>query len=185
MHPTDLDLDIYAQEQDETEKSPRNEELGRLYYSLQYIAQRKTLVVMIKRVENLRTSVASPCPYVKLGFVAEHKVTDKRKRSHTKTRKGSSPVFDEVFEIDILPDKWKLKTLRFTICDFDRFSRQNIIGYVMVPLANQFNQIEGEGGTGEICSELLPTVSSALCFLCICVAYSNYMRNVNVFFISL
>ena len=41
------------------------------------------------------------------------------------------------------------RTLEFTVCEFDRFSRQQVIGHVRYPLRD-VNDLNSVQGTGEI-----------------------------------
>uniref|UniRef100_A0A915MAZ2 C2 domain-containing protein n=1 Tax=Meloidogyne javanica TaxID=6303 RepID=A0A915MAZ2_MELJA len=112
-------------EQNEKEQAGQKEELnlGRIQYKLDYDFQQGQLAVTVIQAENLPGMDMSGTsdPYVKLYLLPE-----KKKKVETKVhRKTLNPVpFNE------LPSK----TLVFSIYDFDRFSKHDQIGQVILPL---------------------------------------------------
>ncbi|VDM98679.1 unnamed protein product [Thelazia callipaeda] len=112
-------------EQNEKEQAEEKEEikLGRLQYKLDYDFQQNQLSVTVIQAEDLPGMDMSGTsdPYVKLYLLPE-----KKKKVETKVhRKTLNPVqFAEIAS----------KTLVFAVYDFDRFSKHDQIGQVLIPL---------------------------------------------------
>ena len=84
-------------------------------------------------------------PYVKIFLLP-----DKRRKVQSRVlRRTSNPIFFEDFIFMVPPDDLTNRTLEFTVCEFDRFSRQQIIGHVTYPLKG-VNVSTLPQGTGEI-----------------------------------
>uniref|UniRef100_A0AC34R7P8 C2 domain-containing protein n=1 Tax=Panagrolaimus sp. JU765 TaxID=591449 RepID=A0AC34R7P8_9BILA len=121
-------------EQNEKEQAEEKEEvnLGRIQYKLDYDFQQGQLSVTVIQAENLPGMDMSGTsdPYVKLYLLPE-----KKKKVETKVhRKTLNPVFNETFIFKVPFNEIASKTLVFSIYDFDRFSKHDQIGQVLLPL---------------------------------------------------
>lgn len=84
-------------------------------------------------------------PYVKIFLLP-----DKRRKVQSRVlRRTSNPQFFEDFIFMVPPEDLPNRTLEFTVCEFDRFSRQQVIGHVTYPLKG-VNVPTLPQGTGEI-----------------------------------
>jgi hypothetical protein len=131
---TDLDNLEDNMEQNEKEQAEEKEEvnLGRIQYKLDYDFQQGQLSVTVIQAENLPGMDMSGTsdPYVKLYLLPE-----KKKKVETKVhRKTLNPVFNETFVFKVPFNELPNKTLVFSIYDFDRFSKHDQIGQVLLPL---------------------------------------------------
>nr|XP_020652982.1 synaptotagmin-11 isoform X1 [Pogona vitticeps] len=116
--------------------SPEEEvTLGTLTFSVDYNFPKKALVVTIQEAHGLPVmdehSQGSD-PYIKMTILP-----DKKHRVKTRVlRKTLDPVFDETFTFYGIPySQLQDLVLHFLVLSFDRFSRDDVIGEVMVPLA--------------------------------------------------
>eukprot|EP00057_Strongylocentrotus_purpuratus_P009722 XP_011664196.1 PREDICTED: synaptotagmin-6 [Strongylocentrotus purpuratus] len=103
---------------------------GRLVFSLFYDYATETLNVHIERAVGLPAKDFSGTsdPYVKI-----YLCPDRKRKYQTKVhRKNCDPVFDERFAFQIPYNELESKTLKFTVYDFDRFSRHDLIGEVNI-----------------------------------------------------
>ncbi|VDD88007.1 unnamed protein product [Enterobius vermicularis] len=121
-------------EQNEKEQAEEKEEvkLGRLQYKLDYDFQQGQLSVSVIQAEDLPGMDMSGTsdPYVKLYLLPE-----KKKKVETKVhRKTLNPVFNETFIFKVPFNEITNKTLVFAVYDFDRFSKHDQIGQVLIPL---------------------------------------------------
>ncbi|CAJ0963186.1 unnamed protein product, partial [Mesorhabditis belari] len=121
-------------EQNEKEQAEVKEELklGRIQYKLDYDFQQGQLSVTVIQAEDLPGMDMSGTsdPYVKLYLLPE-----KKKKVETKVhRKTLNPVFNETFIFKVAFNEITSKTLVFAIYDFDRFSKHDQIGQVLLPL---------------------------------------------------
>ncbi|XP_073464931.1 synaptotagmin-11 isoform X1 [Aquarana catesbeiana] len=109
--------------------------LGTLTLSVDYNFPKKALVVTIQEAHNLpvmdEQSHGSD-PYIKMTILP-----DKKHRVKTRVlRKTLNPIFDETFTFYGIPySQLQDLVLHFLVLSFDRFSRDDVIGEVMVPLA--------------------------------------------------
>ncbi|NXR67541.1 SYT11 protein, partial [Rhadina sibilatrix] len=117
--------------------SPGDEDvaLGDLTFSVDYNFPKKALVVTIQEAHGLPVMdehTQSSDPYIKMTILP-----DKRHRVKTRVlRKTLEPVFDETFTFYGIPySQLQDLVLHFLVLSFDRFSRDDVIGEVMVPLA--------------------------------------------------
>ncbi|XP_043936092.1 synaptotagmin-11 isoform X2 [Protopterus annectens] len=119
-----------------TPSSPEdNVKLGMLSFSVDYNFPKKALVVTIQEASGLPVMdehTHSSDPYIKMTILP-----DKKHRVKTRVlRKTLDPVFDETFTFYGIPySQLQDLVLHFLILSFDRFSRDDVIGEVMVPLA--------------------------------------------------
>ncbi|XP_041354322.1 synaptotagmin-10-like [Gigantopelta aegis] len=110
---------------------------GKLFFSLKYVQEEGSLHVFIIRAEDLPAKDFSGTsdPYVKV-----YLLPDRKTKHQTKVhRKTLNPDFNELFVFTVQYEHLASRTLQFSLYDFDRFSRHDLIGAVMV------KDILGEG----------------------------------------
>ncbi|KAK6493655.1 synaptotagmin-4-like [Huso huso] len=118
-----------------TEKPDKGARLGTLFFSLEYNFEKKAFIVNIKEAHGLAAmdeqSMTSD-PYVKITILP-----DKKHRVKTRVlRKTLDPAFDETFSFYGIPySQVENLALQFMVLSFDRFSRDDVIGEVLVPLS--------------------------------------------------
>ncbi|XP_054664432.1 LOW QUALITY PROTEIN: synaptotagmin-3 [Grus americana] len=103
---------------------------GRLGVSLRYAYGTQQLVVRILRALDLPPKDANGFsdPYVKI-----YLLPDRKKKFQTKVhRKTLNPVFDETFSFGVPFAELPARRLHFSVYDFDRFSRHDLIGQVVL-----------------------------------------------------
>uniref|UniRef100_A0A673H3T1 Synaptotagmin-9-like n=1 Tax=Sinocyclocheilus rhinocerous TaxID=307959 RepID=A0A673H3T1_9TELE len=103
---------------------------GRLHFILKYDCDLEQLIVKIHRAQDLPAKDFSGTsdPYVKI-----YLLPDRKTKHQTKVhRKTLNPVFDEVFLFPVAYADLPTRKLHFSVYDFDRFSRHDIIGQVVV-----------------------------------------------------
>ena len=113
----------------------KQEKLGTLFFSLEYNFEKKAFVVNIKEARGLPAmddqSMTSD-PYIKMMILPEKK----HKVKTRVLRKTLDPAFDETFTFYGIPyTQIQELALHFTVLSFDRFSRDDVIGEVLIPLA--------------------------------------------------
>ncbi|KAK3580665.1 hypothetical protein CHS0354_017941 [Potamilus streckersoni] len=117
---------------------------GKLFFSLQYDHDLNNLLVGILRAEDLPAKDFSGTsdPYVKIYMLPERK-----HKFQTKVhRKTLNPEFNEKFVFNVPYNDISDRILQFSVYDFDRFSRHDLIGIVVV------RDILSEGSlTKEVC----------------------------------
>ncbi|XP_043934914.1 synaptotagmin-4 [Protopterus annectens] len=112
----------------------RKEQFGTLIFSLEYNFEKKAFVVNIKEACGLPAmddqSMTSD-PYIKMTILP-----DKKHKVKTRVlRKTLDPAFDETFTFYGIPySQVEDLALHFMVLSFDRFSRDDIIGEIVVPL---------------------------------------------------
>ncbi|XP_051825650.1 synaptotagmin-4 [Antechinus flavipes] len=111
------------------------DKLGTLFFSLEYNFEKKAFVVNIKEARGLpamdEQSMTSD-PYIKMTILPEKK----HKVKTRVLRKTLDPAFDETFTFYGIPySQIQDLVLHFIILSFDRFSRDDIIGEVLIPLS--------------------------------------------------
>ncbi|XP_017565752.1 synaptotagmin-4 [Pygocentrus nattereri] len=109
--------------------------LGTLFFSLEYNFEKKAFMVHIKEAHGLSAtdeqSLTSD-PYIKLTLLPEKK----HKVKTRVLRKTLDPAFDETFSFYGIPyARVSQLALHFMVLSFDRFSRDEVIGETLVPLA--------------------------------------------------
>lgn len=112
------------------EGSRRGGGCGRLHFILKFDCDLEQLIVKIHKAEGLPAKDFSGTsdPYVKI-----YLLPDRKTKHQTKVhRKTLNPVFDEVFLFPVAYSELPTRKLHFSVYDFDRFSRHDIIGQVVV-----------------------------------------------------
>lgn len=105
---------------------------ARLCFSLRYDKFNEELMVCLIRATRLTPigENVTVTPYVKIFLLP-----DKRRKVQSRVlRRTSNPQFFEDFIFMVPPEDLPNRTLEFTVCEFDRFSRQQVIGHVTYPL---------------------------------------------------
>jgi len=111
-----------------------NQVLGMLHCTIRYSFDKNALVVTVNSCENLPakdSTAKSSDPYVKLQLLPEkqHKVKTRV------MRRTLNPVYDEDFTFyGIHFNQLPALTLHFVVLSFDRYSRDDVIGEVMLDL---------------------------------------------------
>ncbi|XP_078000610.1 synaptotagmin-6-like [Glandiceps talaboti] len=103
---------------------------GRIHFTLKYDTQFEALIVNIISGEDLPAKDFSGTsdPYVKL-----YLLPDRKRKFQTKVhRKNLNPLFDEKFSFNVPYSELPERSLQLSIYDFDRFSRHDSIGQIVV-----------------------------------------------------
>ncbi|KAM8794751.1 synaptotagmin-3 [Eudromia elegans] len=103
---------------------------GRLSFAVRYAYGSEQLVVRVLRALDLPAKDANGFsdPYVKM-----YLLPDRKKKFQTKVhRKTLNPVFDETFSFGVPFAELPARRLHFSVYDFDRFSRHDLIGQVVL-----------------------------------------------------
>ncbi|XP_029284371.1 synaptotagmin-7b [Cottoperca gobio] len=119
--------------EEDDHEGPVCEKLGRVQFSVGYSFQDSTLTVKILKGQDLPAKDFSGTsdPFVKL-----YLLPDKKHKLETKVkRKNLNPHWNETFLFEGFPyDKVVQRTLYLQVLDYDRFSRNDPIGEVSIPL---------------------------------------------------
>ncbi|XP_018537460.1 rabphilin-3A isoform X2 [Lates calcarifer] len=117
----------------EDDEGPISEKLGRIQFSIGYSFQNTTLTVKVLRGQDLPAKDFSGTsdPFVKI-----YLLPDKKHKLETKVkRKNLNPHWNETFLFEGFPyEKVRERTLYLQVLDYDRFSRNDPIGEVSIPL---------------------------------------------------
>ncbi|XP_038636924.1 synaptotagmin-10-like isoform X2 [Scyliorhinus canicula] len=103
---------------------------GKLNLTLKYDYENEHLVVTILKSLDLPAKDFSGTsdPYVKI-----YLLPDRKKKFQTRVhRKTLNPIFNETFQFPVPLDHLNNRKLHFSVFDFDRFSRHDMIGEVIV-----------------------------------------------------
>uniref|UniRef100_UPI00398EDAA9 synaptotagmin-11-like n=1 Tax=Pristiophorus japonicus TaxID=55135 RepID=UPI00398EDAA9 len=125
--------------------------LGAVNFAVDYNFPKKALVVTIQEAHGLPVmdeTTQTSDPYIKVTILPE-----KKHRVKTRVlRKTLHPLFNETFTFYGIPyNQLHELTLHFLVLSFDRFSRDDVIGEVMVPLAG----IDPGSGKVQLTQEIL------------------------------
>uniref|UniRef100_A0A8C6WFG3 Synaptotagmin-7 n=1 Tax=Neogobius melanostomus TaxID=47308 RepID=A0A8C6WFG3_9GOBI len=119
--------------EEDDHEGPVCEKLGRIQFSVGYSFQDSTLTVKILKGQELPAKDFSGTsdPFVKL-----YLLPDKKNKLETKVkRKNLNPHWNETFLFEGFPyEKVVQRTLYLQVLDYDRFSRNDPIGEVSIPL---------------------------------------------------
>ena len=149
LDPQTLDVNMYSREKSESMGSLPYLGLGQLCFDVHYGRKTETLHVKVLSLAQLQQKYTTSQLFVKVALLP-----DKKRRFQTKASKETDPEFNEEFFFMAPIDEVMSRTLRMTVCTFDRFSRQSTIGYVVFPLTDAKEDLVMEGGTGEIWREI-------------------------------
>ncbi|KAF0041030.1 hypothetical protein F2P81_006928 [Scophthalmus maximus] len=124
---------VIAGSEDDDGEGPISEKLGRIQFSIGYSFQNTTLTVKVLRGQELPAKDFSGTsdPFVKI-----YLLPDKKHKLETKVkRKNLNPHWNETFLFEGFPyEKVRERTLYLQVLDYDRFSRNDPIGEVSIPL---------------------------------------------------
>ncbi|XP_013004767.2 synaptotagmin-10 isoform X1 [Cavia porcellus] len=124
--------ELYKQKSVDSEGN-RTEDIktcGKLNFTLQYDYENELLVVKIIKALDLpaKDFTGTSDPYVKM-----YLLPDRKKKFQTRVhRKTLNPLFDETFQFPVVYDQISNRKLHFSVYDFDRFSRHDMIGEVIL-----------------------------------------------------
>ncbi|XP_075044174.1 synaptotagmin-9 isoform X1 [Mixophyes fleayi] len=124
--------ELYKQRSVETDDGRRNnsKSCGKLNFIIKYDCDLEKLIVKIHKAVGLPAKDFSGTsdPYVKI-----YLLPDRKTKHQTKVhRKTLNPVFDEVFLFPVPYNDLPSRKLHFSVYDFDRFSRHDVIGQIIV-----------------------------------------------------
>lgn len=122
--------ELYKQRSVDAEEGRHTDSCGRLNFVLKFDFDLEQLIVKIHKAQDLPAKDFSGTsdPYVKI-----YLLPDRKTKHQTKVhRKTLNPVFDEVFLFPVAYAELSSRKLHFSIYDFDRFSRHDLIGQVVV-----------------------------------------------------
>uniref|UniRef100_A0A8C4SFN1 Synaptotagmin 3 n=1 Tax=Erpetoichthys calabaricus TaxID=27687 RepID=A0A8C4SFN1_ERPCA len=111
---------------------------GKISFLLRYAYNTEQLVVKILKALDLPAKDANGFsdPYVKI-----YLLPDRKKKFQTKVhRKTLNPVFNETFHFGVPFAELQNRKLHFSVYDFDRFSRHDLIGQVVVDNLLEFSE---------------------------------------------
>merc|ERR1719266_2174201 len=137
------------------EPSDPNQVLGTLHCTMKYSFDKNALIVTVNKCENLPakdSAAKSSDPYVKLQLLPEkqHKVKTRV------MRRTLNPVYDEDFTFyGVHFNQLPTLTLHFVVLSFDRYSRDDVIGEVMLELEH-VDLKESEHNPVPISKEITP-----------------------------
>ncbi|CAH2091777.1 unnamed protein product [Euphydryas editha] len=122
--------------------------LGRIHLRLKYDFDRSDLEVHLIEAHDLAGYEAGGFndPYVRVSLLPE---VDTRVRQTPVHRNQVNPFFDQHFKFPVSHDELSDKTLLLQVFDYDRFSRNEVMGSAKVPLS----RVEVAGGA-EVWAEL-------------------------------
>ncbi|XP_030632902.1 synaptotagmin-6 [Chanos chanos] len=125
--------ELYKQstmEADETSKNSADKACGKINFSLKYDYEGEVLLVTIIKAFDLpaKDFCGSSDPYVKI-----YLLPDRKRKFQTRVhRKTLNPTFDETFQFPVPYDELGTRKLHLSVFDFDRFSRHDMIGEVIL-----------------------------------------------------
>nr|XP_023016151.1 synaptotagmin-5 [Leptinotarsa decemlineata] len=111
-----------------------NTSMGRLHFRLSYDFDRSDLVIHLIEAHDLAGSDQGGFndPYVRLAIQPE---VDSRKRQTNICRNDPNPLFDQHFKFPVSHEELQSKTLILQVFDYDRYSRNDVIGEVTMNMA--------------------------------------------------
>ncbi|KAM6976513.1 synaptotagmin-6 [Aplochiton taeniatus] len=114
---------------EETSKNSSGQSCGKINFSLKYDYENQALLVTILKAFDLpaKDLCGSSDPYVKIYLLPD------RKKFQTRVhRKTLNPTFDESFQFPVPYEELAARKLHMSVFDFDRFSRHDMIGEVVL-----------------------------------------------------
>lgn len=123
--------ELYKQRSVDSEDNKKEDikTCGKLNFTLQYDYENELLLVKIVKALELpaKDLCGTSDPYVKI-----YLLPDRKKKFQTRVhRKTLNPNFDETFQFPVAYDLLSNRKLHFSVYDFDRFSRHDMIGEVI------------------------------------------------------
>ncbi|XP_076175964.1 synaptotagmin beta isoform X2 [Ptiloglossa arizonensis] len=131
--------------------SGNGKSLGRLHLRFKYDFDRSDLHVHLIEAHDLPGNKQGGFndPYVKLTLSPE---VDSRKRQTQIYRNEENPFFDQEFKFPVSNDELPNKTLLLQVLDYDRSSRNDVVGSVRIPL--HILRLDSPTSTEEIWAEI-------------------------------
>lgn len=128
--------------------------MGRLHFRLKYDFDRSDLIVHLIEAHDLAGSDQGGFndPYVRLSLQPE---IDTRKRQTAIHRNDPNPFFDQHFKFPVSHEDLQSKTLVLQVFDYDRFSRNDVIGEVRMSM-DEFDVTSSIEVWGEITKNKKP-----------------------------
>ncbi|KAM8927273.1 synaptotagmin-3 isoform 1-T1 [Pelodytes ibericus] len=130
--------ELYKQRSADAEmKKQEATSCGRISFILRYAYNTEQLVVKILKALDLPAKDANGFsdPYVKM-----YLLPDRKKKFQTKVhRKTLNPIFNETFHFNVPFNELQNRKLHFSIYDFDRFTRHDLIGQVVLDNLLEFS----------------------------------------------
>uniref|UniRef100_A0A3Q2VD72 Synaptotagmin VIa n=2 Tax=Haplochromini TaxID=319058 RepID=A0A3Q2VD72_HAPBU len=123
--------ELYQQKVPESEDSSNDssKNCGKINFSLKYDYENESLLVNILKAVDLpaKDLCGTSDPYVKVYLLPD------RKKFQTRVhRKTLNPTFSESFQFPVPYDELAARKLHMSVFDFDRFSRHDMIGEVVM-----------------------------------------------------
>ncbi|XP_055044813.2 synaptotagmin-6 [Misgurnus anguillicaudatus] len=128
-----INPELYKQIGTKNEDSSNGESgknCGKINFSLRYDYENEMLLVKILKAFDLpaKDLCGSSDPYVKI-----YLLPDRKQKFQTRVhRKTLNPTFDESFQFPVTYDELAVRKLHLSVFDFDRFSRHDMIGEVIL-----------------------------------------------------
>lgn len=146
-------------------ESSSKEDLGKIYFSISYDSEEMVLSLKILKATGLPAKDFSGTsdPFVKILLLP-----DKKHKMETRIkRKNLNPTWNEVFRFEGFPhNKLLSRTLYLQVLDYDRFSRNDPIGEIEIPLSD----VDLGPTTLTFCKDLQPC-KRQVCFILFVVIY--------------
>ena len=160
ISPEELERELYLNLEGEDLEPMGTSNLGKVSFSLNYITQKKLLNVTVISAINLPAKFrkGSADPYIKVTILPE-----KSPKFVTRVKRNSlNPIYNESFSFSTRKMTLDGKKLRFSACDYDKFSRRVVIGYAVFPLheAGIVDSVTDEIKTGEIIRDLKENIDT-------------------------
>lgn len=163
--------ELYKQKSVDSEdpKKEAAKTCGKINFTLKYDYETETLSVRILRAFDLpaKDFCGSSDPYVKI-----YLLPDRKRKFQTRVhRKTLNPTFDESFHFPVPHEELGSRKLHLSVFDFDRFSRHDMIGEVILENLFEASDLSRETSiwqdiqyatTVSVCSGGSPTGSAAL-----------------------
>lgn len=140
-----LDPSLYTMVAEEDKRSPTPDtpdhdslsySLGQAHFIVKFDQHRSVLTVRLVKALNLspmEKEWSKPCnPYVIVQLLPDYR----HQLQSTVHKKTTNPRFNETFEFELSYRELQLQTLWLTFLSFDPSSRHEVIGQVVVPLAD-------------------------------------------------
>ncbi|XP_029428715.1 synaptotagmin-6 isoform X1 [Rhinatrema bivittatum] len=124
--------ELYKQKSVDSEDTKKEDakSCGKINFALKYEYENETLIVRILKAFDLpaKDFCGSSDPYVKI-----YLLPDRKRKFQTRVhRKTLNPTFDESFHFPVPYDDLTSRKLHLSVFDFDRFSRHDMIGEVIL-----------------------------------------------------
>nr|XP_014351926.1 PREDICTED: synaptotagmin-6 [Latimeria chalumnae] len=124
--------ELYKQKSVDTEETKKDavKTCGKINFTLKYDYENEMLIVKILKAFDLpaKDFCGSSDPYVKI-----YLLPDRKRKFQTRVhRKTLNPTFDESFQFPVPYEELTSRKVHLSVYDFDRFSRHDMIGEVIL-----------------------------------------------------